>query len=42
MEGNGAVDHGAVWISTAEAQVGAHPNRYEIVSTPNYWQGWDN
>jgi hypothetical protein len=29
------------WTSTANALVKAYPNKYEIVNTPNYWQGVD-
>ena len=39
--GNGTVGHGTVWNSTANALVKADPNRYEIVNTPNFWQGVD-
>ena len=31
----------AVWNSMAEALVKADPNRYEILNTPAYWNGWD-
>ena len=41
MYGNGTIGHGTVWNSTADALVKANPNRYEIVNTPNYWQGVD-
>jgi hypothetical protein len=41
MDGNGTVGHGTVWNSTADALVRANPNRYEIVDTPNFWQGVD-
>jgi len=41
MYGNGTVGHGTVWNSTADVLVKANPNRYEIVNTPNYWQGVD-
>jgi len=41
MYGNGTIGHGTVWNSTADALVKAYPNRYEIVSTPNFWKGWD-
>ena len=39
--GNGTVGHATVWNSTAETLVKANPNRYEIVNSPNFWQGWD-
>jgi hypothetical protein len=39
--GTGAVGHATVWNSTANAMVQANPNKYEIVDTPNYWQGVD-
>jgi hypothetical protein len=39
--GTGAVGHATVWNSTANALVKADPNKYEIVNTPNYWQGVD-
>jgi hypothetical protein len=39
--GTGAVGHATVWNSTANALVQADPNRFEIVSSPNYWQGTD-
>jgi hypothetical protein len=41
MYGNGTIGHGTVWNSTADALVKANPNRYEIVNTPNFWQGVD-
>jgi endo-beta-N-acetylglucosaminidase D len=41
MYGNGTIGHGTVWNSTADVLVKANPNRYEIVNTPNYWQGVD-
>ena len=41
MYGNGTVGHGTVWNSQADALVKANPNRFEIVNTPNYWQGVD-
>jgi hypothetical protein len=41
MYGNGTIGHGTVWNSTADAMVKANPNRFEIVNTPNYWQGVD-
>ena len=41
MYGNGTVGHGTAWNSTADALVKADPNRYEIVNTPNFWQGVD-
>ena len=39
--GNGTIGHATVWNSTANALVKADPNRYEIVDSPNFWQGWD-
>jgi hypothetical protein len=39
--GTGAVGHSTEWNSTANAMVQANPNKYEIVNTPNYWQGVD-
>jgi hypothetical protein len=39
--GTGAAGHATVWNSTANALVKANPNKYEIVNTPNYWQGVD-
>jgi hypothetical protein len=39
--GNGTIGHATVWNSTADALVRANPDRYEIVNSPNYWQGWD-
>jgi hypothetical protein len=39
--GNGTIGHGTVWNSQADALVKANPNRFEIVNTPNYWQGVD-
>ena len=41
MYGNGTIGHGTVWNSEADALVKANPNRWEIVNTPNYWQGVD-
>jgi hypothetical protein len=41
MEGNGTVDHGTVWISTADALVKANPLRYEFVDNPDFWKGVD-
>ncbi len=41
MDGNGTIGHGTVWNSTADALVRADPNRYEYVTTPNYWRGTD-
>jgi hypothetical protein len=41
MYNNGTIGHATVWNSTAEALVKSDPNRYEIVNTPNYWQGID-
>jgi hypothetical protein len=39
--GTGAVDHATMWNSQADAMVKSNPNRYELVTTPNYWQGTD-
>ena len=39
--GTGAVGHTTEWNSAANAMVQANPNKYEIVNTPNYWQGVD-
>lgn len=41
MYGNGTVGHGTAWNSTADTLVKANPNRFEIVESPNYWQGVD-
>lgn len=41
MHNNGTVGHGTVWNSTANALVKADPNRFEMVTTPNYWRGVD-
>src|SRR5208283_4884174 len=41
VAGTGMVGHATVWNSTANALVKADPNKYEIVNTPNYWQGVD-
>jgi len=41
MYNNGTVGHATVWNSTADALVKSNPNRYELVNTPNYWQGID-
>jgi hypothetical protein len=41
LHGNGTIGHGTVWNSTADALVNANPDRYEIVDTPNFWQGVD-
>jgi hypothetical protein len=38
---NGTVGHGTVWSSTADALVRSDPNRYEYVSSPNFWKGVD-
>lgn len=40
-EGNGSVDHGAVWITMADALAKANPSRYEFVDNPDFWQGVD-
>ena len=41
VRGTGVVGHSTEWNSTANAMVQANPNKYEIVNTPNYWQGVD-
>ncbi|HEY1206026.1 MAG: hypothetical protein ABSH46_14120 [Bryobacteraceae bacterium] len=41
MYNNGTVGHGTVWNSTADALVKADPNRFSLVTTPNYWKGND-
>jgi hypothetical protein len=41
MYNNGTIGHGTVSNSLADALVKADPNRFEIVDTPNYWQGTD-
>jgi len=41
MYNNGTIGHGTLWNSTADALVKSDPNRYEYVSTPNYWRGTD-
>jgi hypothetical protein len=41
MYNNGTIGHGTVWNSAADALVKANPNRFQIVDTPNYWQGID-
>jgi hypothetical protein len=41
IDGSGAVGHATAWNSTADALVKYDPNRFEIVDTPNYWQGTD-
>ena len=33
--------HGTVWNATADALVQHNPERFEIVRTPNFWQGID-
>jgi len=33
--------HSTEWNRTADTLVKAHPNRFEIVDTPNYWKGVD-
>jgi len=33
--------HGTFWNGTAAALVKANPDRFELVDTPNYWQGID-
>jgi hypothetical protein len=39
--GTGTVGHATVWNTQANAMVQANPNKYQIVNTPNYWQGVD-
>jgi hypothetical protein len=39
--GTGMVGHSTQWNSVANAMVQSNPNKYEIVNTPNYWQGVD-
>jgi hypothetical protein len=39
--GTGMVGHSTEWNSVANTMVQANPNKYEIVNTPNYWQGVD-
>ena len=34
-------EHATAWNSTADAMVGADPNRYQYVSKQNYWKGKD-
>jgi hypothetical protein len=41
LNGNGTVGHGTVWNRTAEALVKADPKRFELVDTPDYWEGTD-
>jgi len=41
VAGTGMVGHSTQWNSVANAMVQANPNKYEIVNTPNYWQGVD-
>ena len=41
IDGSGAVGHATMYNATADALVKADPNRFEIVDTPNYWQGTD-
>ncbi len=41
LHGDGTIGHGTVWNSTADALVTANPDRYEMVDTPNFWQGVD-
>jgi hypothetical protein len=41
MYGNGTIGHGTVWNSTADALVKSNPDRFEYVTTPNYWRGTD-
>ena len=33
--------HSTQWNSVANGMVAANPGKYEIVNTPNYWQGVD-
>ena len=39
--GTGMVGHSTQWNSVANAMVQSNPNKYEIVNTPNFWQGVD-
>jgi hypothetical protein len=39
--GTGMVGHATQWNSVADALVQSNPKKYEIVNTPNYWQGVD-
>jgi hypothetical protein len=39
--GTGAVGHSTEWNSVANALVKADPQKYEIVSHPNFWEGTD-
>ena len=39
--GTGMAGHATMWNSAADALVKSNPNRYEIVNTPNYWNGVD-
>ena len=41
VQNNAAGTHTTQWNSQASAMVQANPSRYEIVNTPNYWQGVD-
>ena len=41
VNGTGMVGHATVWNSQADAMVKSNPNKYEIVNTPNYWNGVD-
>jgi hypothetical protein len=41
MYGNGTIGHGTLWNAEADALVKHDPNRYEYVTTPNYWRGTD-
>ncbi len=41
MYGNGTIGHGTLWNSEADALVKTDPNRFEYVTTPNYWRGTD-
>jgi len=39
--GTGMVGHSTQWNSVANGLVQSHPEKYEIVNTPNYWKGVD-
>jgi hypothetical protein len=41
LHGNGTVGHGTAWNATADALVRSDPDRYEYVTTPNFWKGID-
>jgi hypothetical protein len=41
VQNNAAGTHTTQWNSVANGMVAANPGTYEIVNTPNYWQGVD-